>query len=413
MQTQRKRVLFLIPTLAGGGAERVMVTLVNHLDRSKFEPILAVLDTRGAAFLDQLAGDVTLLDLQATRVRHALPKIIRLIWQVRPHVAFSTLSHLNLALSIIRPFLPQRTLYVARETVVLSEALRTESLRAARTFAYRHFYGRFDSIVCQSLDMRDDLINNLSTPASKITVINNPLDLEKIREFALRPVAPGFGFEMRPEDGHSLHLIAAGRLAMQKGFDLLIEAVALSGLKHLRVSVLGEGPLRSALEGLAKAKGVDHQIRFIGFQKNPYAFMARADAFVLSSRFEGFPNVVLEALACGTPVIATPAPGGLREIAQSVQGVQLASAISAEALATEMLKFAQSGTAARQIDVERYRAERIVREYERVLAQGNPQPGAYQLAGCTPVHSCGHIFPPRGRHSPLWTAPNQFNGRQL
>ena len=116
---QRRRVLFLIPTLAGGGAERVAVTLLNHLDRSKFDLSLAVLDTRGAVFLDQLPPDVTFLDLRASRVRYALPKIVRVIRQAQPHVVFSTLGHLNLALSIVRPFLPRQTAYVARETAIV------------------------------------------------------------------------------------------------------------------------------------------------------------------------------------------------------------------------------------------------------------------------------------------------------
>ncbi len=224
--------------------------------------------------------------------------------------------------------------------------------------------------------MRNDLVTNLSIPASKNTTINNPLGIEKIRRLAFCPADSSLGLESRLEDDHSLRLIAAGRLTRQKGFDLLIEAVVLSGLKQLRVTVLGEGPLRGTLEALAKAQGVEDQVRFIGFQKNPYALMARADAFVLSSRYEGFPNAMLEALACGTPVIATPAPGGLGEIAQPVQGVQLAAAVSAEALATELQKFARNEPAAAQIDLERFHAGKIARKYERVLADGNAQPGA-------------------------------------
>jgi glycosyltransferase involved in cell wall biosynthesis len=371
MQPQRRRVLFLIPTLAGGGAERVIITLLNHLDRAKFDLSLSVLDTRGAVYLDQLPGDVTLFDLQVCRVRYALPKIVRVIQQANPHVVFSTLGHLNLALSIARPLLPRKPVYVARETTVVSELLRTGKLPDVWSFAYRNFYARFDRIVCQSLYMRDDLVANFRVPLSKTTLINNPLDIEKIKQLSLRPLEPGSG--ICTDGKHFLHLTAAGRLAPEKGFDLLIEAVALSGLKHLRVTVLGEGPLRGALEELARTRSVADQFRFAGFQKNPYPFMARADAFVLCSRYEGFPNVVLEALACGTHVIATPAPGGIGEIAKSVQGVQLASANSAEALSNELLKFAKNKPALGPGGLEKFRVGNIVREYERVLIDKEPR----------------------------------------
>ena len=152
----------------------------------------------------------------------------------------------------------------------------------------------------------------------------------------------------------------------QKGFDLLIDAVAMSGLKQLQVTILGEGSLRASLEDYARLKGVDRQVRLLGFQNNPYAFMARADAFVLSSRYEGFPNVMLEALACGTHVIAVPAPGGTIEIARSAGGVQLASSISAEALSAELVKFAANPIKS-EASLHQYSVATITREYETIL----------------------------------------------
>ena len=369
---RRRHVLFLIPTLAAGGAERVAVTLLNHIDRSKFRLSLAVVNARGAVFSKEVPDDVEFLDLQVSRVRYALPRLIRLIWRMRPDVVFSALGHLNLALSIIRPMLPSRTQYVARESIVVSELHPAYNFPRAWDWAYRTFYGRFDDVICQSEDMRNDLARNYNIPMQKLKLINNPVDIEKIARLASLPT--GACYDCNPESEDVIRLVAAGRLVHQKGFDLLIEAIALSGLKQLRVTVLGDGPLRGALEELAKEKGVENQIRFIGFQENPYAFMARADAFVLSSRYEGFPNAVLEALACGTPVIATPAPGGVGEIARSTRGVHLAAAVSAEALSTALLAFAGRSNAA-QITVEHYRVGKIAREYESIFISGARVPG--------------------------------------
>ena len=138
----RTRLLFLIPTLTGGGAERVVVTLLQHLDRTRFELALAVVDTRDAAFRDQVPADVEFIDLGCRRVRQALPKLVRLLWWRRPDVVMSTLGHLNLALAIVRPLLPGGTRYVARETTIVSQGLTEYSRPRLWAWAYRRFYGR-------------------------------------------------------------------------------------------------------------------------------------------------------------------------------------------------------------------------------------------------------------------------------
>ena len=363
----RRRVLFLIPTLNGGGAQRVIVTLLQHLDRSRFRMTIAAMTTVGAVFHDELPPDVELIDLDCARVRHSLVKLVRLIWRLKPDVVFSTLGHLNLALAALRPLLPGKTRYIARETIVVSEHLKDIGQSGGWPWAYRRLYPRFDTVVCQSMDMRNDLVEEFGFPAAKAVVIHNPVDLERIRALCSQPLTVPLRYEVAA-CGHGLvHFVAAGRLVAQKGFDLLIEALAHCADPRMRVTILGEGPLQQSLERLATDRGVAQQIRFVGFQRNPYAFFARADAFVLSSRFEGFPNVVLEALACGTPVIATPAPGGVAEIIGGIAGCSLATEISAAALARELLGFSK-GTRMAQDVVRPYEVETIVRRYEAAFA---------------------------------------------
>ena len=366
MTDPRRHILFLIPSLRGGGAERVIVTLLRHLDRAKFRLALAVVDSRGAAYRDDVPEDVEFIDLRCSRVRYALPKIIALIWRRRPAVVFSTLGHLNLALAMIRPLLPNGVRYVGRESCVVSEILHQCWKPEWWRWAYRHFYCRFDTVVCQSQDMYDDLVQNLAFPPAKAVVIHNPVDVERIRRLAQEPLDTGFSASQSKKDDARISLVAAGRLSHQKGFDLLIEAVALCDDPRLYLTLLGEGPLQKELEQWVEAKGLAQQVRFVGFQKNPYPFLAGADAFVLSSRFEGFPNVVLEALACGTPVIATPAPGGVREILEGIDGCVLAESVTAEALAKAIQRFPTGQTLSLDAVVP-YTVATIVRRYEQVL----------------------------------------------
>lgn len=363
---KRRRVLFVIPTLRGGGAERVMMTLLYHLDRARFQLALAVVDSREAAYRADVPKDVEFVDLRCTRVRYALPKIMRLIWRRRPDVVFSTLGHLNLALAMLRPLLPNGVRYIGREACIVSETLNGYTHPRLWAWAYRRFYARFDVVVCQSVDMREDLIGHFAFPPSKAVIIHNPVDIERIRCLAAEVIStdhepPAWHSETAP------HLVAAGRLSRQKGFDLLIEALALCDGRRPRLTLLGEGPLRPALEQLAQQRGVADRVRIVGFQKNPYPFLVQADAFVLSSRYEGFPNVVLEALACGRPVIAMPCPGGVAEIAELAGGVLLASAVDAESLSVAIKRFIGGESRIGSITLTPFHVDKIVDQYQSLL----------------------------------------------
>ncbi len=358
-----KHVVFIIPTLTGGGAERVIVTLARHLDRRRFRITLAVVDMRNAVLRDEIPSDVSFIDLGVTRVRYALPRIIAMIRRIRPDVVFSTLGHLNVALAMVRFLLPRKVWTVARETTVISCSLRLQPHRAMWETLYRRFYRNHDEVICQSRYMRDDLVRNFHFPASKSRVIHNPVDVDHIRALAMQPaISP-------PIEPHAVNLVAAGRLDREKGFDLLIEALVLLDRPSVHLTLLGEGPLEGDLKRRAVESGLGGRIHFGGFQANPFSWFVRSDAFVLSSYYEGFPNVVLESLACGTPVIAVPAPGGTREILDGVEGCVVAGEVSAPALAEAIERWMRGSR--QRIDtaaVEPYRVERIVRDYESALS---------------------------------------------
>ncbi len=360
------QALFLVPSLRGGGAERAMVTLLNHLDGNSIHAVLGVVDMREAVYLSDLRSDVEVIDLGCKRVRYAVPRIVALVRKLRPRVVLSTLGHLNLALAMARSMFPAAVRVIGRESTLLSHGIQESQVRGLWAWAYRRYYPRLDRVICQSCHMRDDLVKVFNFPPDQAVVISNPLDVERILALAQSDARSDGAF--RGPDAASIELVAVGRLSPEKGFDLLIDAIALCGDTRLRVSILGEGALEPKLRQLAAARGLAEKIRFLGFQRNPYPYIARADALVLSSRFEGFPNVVLEALACGTPVIACPAAGGVREILEGIAQCEIADQVSAPALATAIRRFLERrpgrvpGAA-----VAPYAVARIVREYEKAI----------------------------------------------
>lgn len=341
----------------------MIVTLLRHLDPARFRMVLGVVDASEAVYRGDVPDHVELVDLACARMRNAPWKVLRLIWRVRPDLVFSTLAHLNLTVAALRPAMPRRTALIGREGTIVSENIRSFSAWPSLWFAgYRLFYPRFDAVVCQSRYMRDDLVEQHGMPREKTVVINNPIDLER--------VARGLPPQRRPRRavGEPLRLVAAGRFGAEKGYDLLIEAIALLPELEISLSILGNGPLVPEIERRAAELGLGEAVKLPGFQSNPIPYFAEADAFVLSSRYEGFPNVVLEALACDIGVIATPALGGTPEILEGLAGCELASEISAPALAAAIRAWASRpfhGIAPSALD--RYRGSEIAEQYARLF----------------------------------------------
>jgi glycosyltransferase involved in cell wall biosynthesis len=357
-------VLFVIPSLGAGGAERVVVTLLNHLDRTQVRPTLAVITGEGAAYRQDVPEDVDVIDMNCSRVRYAMPRLARLIWRMRPDVVFSTLGHLNLAIGAMRPVLPRDVTYVARETIVVSENVGERRAPLLLRFAYRYLYRGFDKIVCQSAAMRADLQEAFAIPSDKLVTIHNPVDVVRIVGLSARPKPGG-----ESNDANAVELVACGRLEYQKGFDIALHALKLVSDPRIRLTIVGEGSQRQTLMRLAQDLGLGARVEWVGQQRNPYAFIARAAAFLHSSRYEGFPNAVLEALTCGTPVIATPALGDLCETVSGLPECAMAAKAEPEALAGAIRQWLSS--ARRRFDgpsaVSAYHAGRIAKTYAAVL----------------------------------------------
>jgi glycosyltransferase involved in cell wall biosynthesis len=331
MTTVRKKVLLLIPTLKGGGAERFFSILLRHLDRTSFEPHLALLRAEGE-YLRDLPDDVKVHDLECSRARYAPPGLVRLIWKLRPQAVLSTSPQANMALTLSSPFLPHGTRVLLSEANMPSADLKDGVAHPQLwTWFYRHLYKRADKVVCLCDAMMDDLALHFDVPREKLMRIYYPVDLQRVRELA--------DSEGNPFAGPGPHLAAVGRLCRQKGFDLLLEAMAVvrTHLPQASLTILGQGPLLAELTQQAEGLGLADAVRFLGFQRNPWQYLKHADIFVLSSRYEGLPNVLLEAMALGTPIVATDCPGAIREVRALHPEIEMVPPEDPESLAQGIL----------------------------------------------------------------------------
>jgi len=360
-QDHRLHILFTSTTLGGGGAERVFITLLRHFDRQRFRLTLAVVDTRNAVFLKDVPPDVAVIDLGCRRVRYAFGKLHRLIWKLRPDAVFSAPSHLNVGLTMTRLFWPRGVKLFFRQTRLMSNDFGEDFYATLWRVLFGRFLTRADGIIFQSEQQKTDFCATLRTNVSNGIVIPNPVDIHGIRVLSEALVETGY------TPGY-FHLVAAGRLLRLKGFDILVEAMAHLTAKRVCLTLLGEGELREELERTTARLGLTGCVRLVGFQANPYPYFKHANLFVLPSLHEGFPNVVLEALACGTPVIATALPG-LTEVLMRIEGCETVPVGDARALAAAIARRVEDGD--KRVDanaVETFDVVGICRCYERVLS---------------------------------------------
>jgi glycosyltransferase involved in cell wall biosynthesis len=366
MKSARKRVLFLVPSLVGGGAERMMVTLLQRLDRARFELHLALVQAIGP-YLPDVPADVVVHDLKARRVRYAFPGIIRLARTLRPQVVHTPIFEVNIAAILCRPFFPAGTRILIREDISTSaENLQLKRNQGAWSFPYR-LYGKADKVICVADYVLEDLAENYGVPRSKMIKFYNLVDVSKTRCLA---AATG-----NPYSGNGPHLVAAGRLSRQKGFDILLEAMALvrNEVRNSKLTILGEGDLRGELLAQRERLGLSEAVVLAGFQSNPFAYFKHADLFVLSSRFEGLPLSLLEAMAAGAPVVATDCPGGVGEILRDCPFAQLVQPSDPKALAQAIVS-ALDSTNRKLLPEEKFTAylsrfdvNARVRDYEEIL----------------------------------------------
>ena len=304
-----ERIAFYLSSLSGGGAQRVMLTLANAMAEHGVQIDLVLVKARGP-FLAQVHPGVRVIDLGVGNVTLSLPGLVRYLRRERPAALLSSLKHVNLVALIARRLSRVPLRLVVGEHNTLSHSCKSGLKDRMLPHLMRVLYPKADLVVAVSQGVADDLCASLELAKEKVQVIFNPVVRSEIAEQAAAPLDhPWF----RP--GEPPVILGMGRLTEQKDFPNLIHAFAfVRKERNCRLMILGEGELHEELQGLVTRLGLSASVSLPGFVDTPFAYMGRAAVFVLSSRWEGLPTVLIEAMACGSPVVSTDCPSGPAEI---------------------------------------------------------------------------------------------------
>ena len=305
----KKKIIFAIPALKVGGAEKVFTDLVLNFDEKKFDILVIVFDGSESFFLKKIKKKIRIINLNKKRVSYGIFKFIELVNKFKPEYIFSTLGNLNIMICIVQFLFVKKAKIIVRETNFLSKNINQNRFPIIWKILYKIILKKAHIIIALSESIKIDLIKNFQIPKEKIKVIYNPVNFKNIKKLSQSKKN-----EIIPFNKKYTNFLACGSLSYKKGFDVLIEAFKLVNIKNYRLLILGSGPQNEILKKKVKDYKLTKTIKFLSFVENPYPIMQRADSLIISSRYEGCSNVMLEALFLRKPIISVPCLGANEEI---------------------------------------------------------------------------------------------------
>ncbi len=307
------KIAFFLATSGHSGVDRAMQNLIPAVARRGYRVDLLHVRKHGPHF-DQAPAGVRIIDLGAAHVYNSLPAVVRYLRQESPSVMLSDKDRVNRTAYFARLLarVPTRLVFSSGTTLSIELANRGIIDRTLQRWSFGHLYRRVSNVIVTSEGVKTDMARYTGLPLRHIEVVPSPvIPANLFTAVQPRPDHPWFA------EGQPPVILGVGELARRKDFPTLVRAFAEVRKKRAcRLVILGRGRDRDALLGLATELGVAEDFALPGFDPNPYPYMAHAAVFAFTSLWEGLGFVIIEALAVGTPVVATDCPSGPREILQ-------------------------------------------------------------------------------------------------
>jgi len=363
---ERKHCALFLPSLPVGGAERMMINIATTLADRGHHVDLVLVKAEGA-FLDDVSDEVSIINLSSSRVLTSIFSLIKYLRKENPDVLLSTITPTNVV-AVWATMLPGiSTKHVVRIARPESEAAdvqeNTFKQRVTAGLA-RLFYPFADEIVAISRGVADDVRANTRLSMEDIHLIYNPVVTPELIEKSREPVDHSWF------DNEVPVILSVGRLVDQKDFSTLLKAFEiLTRDRQAKLVIFGDGDLRGDLENLALELGIDADVDLPGFTDNPYKYMTDADVFVNSAKHEGFGNVIIEAMACGAPLVATDCPGAPSELLGGGEFGPLVPVGDPEAMASGIEEMLDNPTPREKLHnrADDFSIDSAIELYEKVL----------------------------------------------
>jgi glycosyltransferase involved in cell wall biosynthesis len=366
MPEEQFHVSLYIGGLSLGGAAKDVVTFAKEFSHSGHRVDL-LLSSKQGVFLPAVPSTIRIIELGGSRALKDLIPLVSYLKKERPDFLISTLGQHNLIALLAKRIAGGKTRVIIREVVLTSVLQHQVRLgKGIRRLLSKKIYPWADTIIAVSEGVARDIENYFGISREFIQVIFGPVVTRDLVEMSMEPVEhPWFVSPTVPI------VLGAGQLEIHKDFDTLLHAFSIvKKNRPARLVILGEGTERSNLERLALKLGIKDETFMPGFTVNPFKFMASASVFVLSSPSEGLGNVIIEAMACGTPIVSTDCPGGPAEILEWGRYGHLVPVGNPNALAeaiNRMLDYPTSRSLL-QHGASRFYSEKIAQDYESLFA---------------------------------------------
>ena len=351
----KKKIFFILPSLKAGGAERVISFLAKNLDQNIFETKLLVVGFKKDAVysLDNL--DITFFNQD--RLLNGVYSLFKFIKTHKPDIVFGTIRHVNILLGFYN-LIFRHVCFIVREASVMSIRNSTsDSKRQIPNFLLKFLYNHLGAFVCQSNDIKEDLINQLGIIESKLTTINNPIT--QIQNLSIS----------KTKCSNLINFITVGRLIEEKGHERILKGLAKVKNYSYSYTIIGSGPLELKIKNLANELGIIDKIKFIAHTSKVLDFLSNSDFFIQGSYVEGFPNAVLESCSVGTPVLAFNCLGGTKEIIED--GINGVLSVSEDDFAKTLQNLNEIPVFKRAIVrasvLTKFSSQKIIKEYENLF----------------------------------------------